>query len=293
MFSPRQLSAATLGLVTALAGCVIMLGWKFDIPWLIQIDTGWVPVQFNTALSLTLIGLAATLRSLRPRAAWPFALAAALLLGLTGVQFLLGVDLGIDQLFHTAQVWTLTWPPGRMAPNACAALYLLAVSALLTERQRDIALILIAVALAVGVAALVGYAANVPTAYAWGDMTHMALRTALGICGLSVALGAEMWSLRSIWAALPVTLSVVVTTISIVLALISEEQATPLIMMVVLTGALITGVVATITLRAQAEVLEADTRAARILENAREKERTALAQLDRPFSDHAVGGDGY
>lgn len=176
-------------------GLLVMSGWLLGVWQVVQGGTGYVPMQFNTALCHLLSAVAAW-TMLRGHGR----LAAALLLPLLAiclptliVEFV-GVDLGIDQLLFTHPLSVEGVPPGRMAPNSAIAFLVGAVGVVLLARSREQRGLWAGVWSAgffVSLSALIviaGYLLDVPAARGWGSQTPMALMTALAFAAHGAAL---------------------------------------------------------------------------------------------------------
>ncbi len=170
-----------------------MVGWSMNIPALMQVLPNLVPMQFNTALGFLMAGVGLLCACQKP-GLWGsvFGAATATLGLLTLLEYLWGLELGIDQLFMEAYVTVKTSHPGRMAPNT-ALCFVLAGTALALANLKNFPKtkfwmlgILGALTLVLGVIALIGYAVSIETAYGWGKFTRMAVHTALGFMGIGL-----------------------------------------------------------------------------------------------------------
>jgi len=192
--------AISAGALTALLGVVVIFGWHTGNTNLVQVLPTFVPMQYNTALGFVLcgFGLLFTLFG-KSRFAVVAGALAATVGGLTLIEYVFGVNLGIDQLFHEHDITVKTSHPGRMAPNTalCFALVGLAViarSLIQRPRRRSLVTVLLSsLALAFGVVALSGYLAGLETAYGWGWLTRMAIHTSVGFIVVSIGLLAAVW----------------------------------------------------------------------------------------------------
>jgi PAS domain S-box-containing protein len=225
--SVGALIAAASGASAAALGGLVVAGWLTVAVALIQVLPGFPPMQYNTALGFMICGaalLTAALDLRRPT---------ALLGGLAGFiglatlcQYLFQADLGIDDLLVETYVLTGVSNPGRMAPNSAAALTLTGAallglscgSARLCRHLVPASLGTIVIAL--GTAALVGYAAGVPGAYGWGHFNSMAVHTALGFMLLGGGIVGLAWNAAQGKSAeppswLPVLAGVAVVTVTL------------------------------------------------------------------------------
>jgi len=195
-----SVGATTAGVLTALLGMVVIVGWHTGARTLIQVLPTFVPMQYNTALGFVLcgVGLLLGLRG-RPRLAAGAGGLAALVGGATLVQYVWGVDLGIDELLRTHDITVGTSHPGRMAPNTAVCFLLvggaLMVHSLVTKPLvRSVSTVLLScLSLALGVVALSGYLSGLETAYGWGWLTRMAIHTSVGFIVVSIGLVATVW----------------------------------------------------------------------------------------------------
>lgn len=195
------LVAAASGASVAVLGGLVVAGWLTVAVALIQVFPGLPPMQYNTAVGFMICGaamLAATLNLRRPT---------ALLGGLAAVMGLATLfenlfqsNLGIDDLLVDTHIFTSISDPGRMAPNSALALSLVGL-ALLVLAWRPISrswhvwpALLGAIVVALGTAALVGYAADVPSAYGWGSFNRMALHSAVGFSLLGGGIVGLAWN---------------------------------------------------------------------------------------------------
>ncbi|MGE5708500.1 MAG: hypothetical protein ACM3YO_09215, partial [Bacteroidota bacterium] len=89
-----------------LAGALALLGYWFDLPALKSILPPWPAMQANSAIAFILLG-SALLLGKRSRLSRALAAFVCLLAGLTLIEHLAGVDLGIDH-------WLLLQPVGAM-----------------------------------------------------------------------------------------------------------------------------------------------------------------------------------
>ncbi len=116
------------GAVVLLFSLVIMLSWKLGIESLVRLHPDWSPTQFNTALSCALLALSSLSMAVSWRTARVLASMATLLAAATGLQYLLGSDLGIDEIFHRHQFGDDDASPGRMSLNSCVVIATLGLS---------------------------------------------------------------------------------------------------------------------------------------------------------------------
>jgi PAS domain S-box-containing protein len=199
--SGAALVAAASGASVAALGGLVVAGWLTVAVALIQVLPGFPPMQYNTALGFMICGaalLAAALDLRRPTALLG-GLAAVMGLATLG-EYLFRSDLGIDDLLVETYVLTGVTNPGRMAPNSAVALALVGAALLClshpsVSRARHLYPALLgSIVIALGTAALVGYAADIPGAYGWGHFNRMAIHTAFGFIMLGGGVVGLAWN---------------------------------------------------------------------------------------------------
>ena len=192
--------AVTLASAAALLGLAVMLGWHFNWPRLIQILPDSAPMQYNTALAFLCSGMGVVTVACGWRKTGVALAAIALLLGLlTLLQYLLDVNLGLDQLIVQSSLTYKTSHPGRMSPLA-ASCFVLSGLALglrsLSSRNHSLltssGLVAVVAALAAGV--LVVYSAGLVDTVLQAQYTRMAVHTAAGFLLLAAAIYALGWT---------------------------------------------------------------------------------------------------
>jgi signal transduction histidine kinase len=191
---PAGAVAVTAGALVTATGLVELYGWLSHTRGLLQLRTGQVPMQFNTALCLALLGAGLLLLPLRRRvwAALPAAYV-AVWGTLTLAEYLSDRSFGVDELWFRSWIVTGVDAPGRMARSTALCFTLLGWAVLLVALRA----VRLRAALVVGLAgsfvagltlvALFGYVSGVSTAYTWRTSTAMAPLTAG--CLLILAIG--------------------------------------------------------------------------------------------------------
>jgi PAS domain S-box-containing protein len=178
-------------LVMAL-GLVIIASWYARWQKILQLVPDTAPMQYNTAVCFILLGLGLILLTTGRQGAarWPGGVA-ALLGGLTLLEYVSGRDLGVDVLFFTPYFEAATTYPGRMSPLTAVCFICLGAALVVAEaksfRSRRLAGtgLLACVVSVIGMVALGGYFFGIETAYGWGAYSRMAVNTAgaLVVCG--------------------------------------------------------------------------------------------------------------
>ena len=194
--------AVCAGAIVALVGALVIVGWYVGNHFLIQVQPGSPPMQFNTALALILAGvgiLNAVTWEVRPVSLGTGLLCTALG-GLTMAQYAGGGDFGIDEFFFAHDVLDRTGPAGRMGPNTALCCILAGLALLLTclprTSQRKISTIglLGTLQIAISGVGLFGYVSNPGSAYGYGDANRMGVHTAIGFIGVGIGTLAYAWS---------------------------------------------------------------------------------------------------
>jgi signal transduction histidine kinase len=174
------------GTIVIAIGCVVLIGWTFNVGILKSVLPGFVTMKANTALAFVLAGaslLAAAHRDRRDTQTRIYAALVAVFGLLALSEYVFGWDLHVDQLFFRDPVAPEVGPyiPGRMAP-ASAVLFLLTGGALL---QLDSRLgswpsqVLSFIVLGGSLFPLVGYLYGIEAMYKMGPYWSVALQTAV------------------------------------------------------------------------------------------------------------------
>ncbi len=232
-----RIASLVFGGATLLLGLVVIVGWYTGNRTLIQVLPQFVPMQYNTALGFVLSGAALLLLIVEHRRAAVVVGALAALIGaLTLVEYVAQIDLHIDEFFMKHDITTATSHPGRMAPNTamCFLLVGLAVAwspQCWTSRSRSLLrVVLVSLAFGLSTVALSGYLTHLETAYGWGNLTRMAIHTAVGFMLVSSGtlfwvwsrdLGEDSW--MPDWLPAPAGLGILTATICFWQALSAES----------------------------------------------------------------------
>jgi PAS domain S-box-containing protein len=180
-------SAKRAGLLVALIGCIVILGWLFNISSLKSILPLWVTMKANTAIGFILSGSALWQLSKPTRRSMRYAqVLAAIVLGiglLTLIQYGFGTNLGIDQLlFQESAAAIATSAPGRMSANTALNFLLLGSALLLLSQPRSFQpgiQIFTVIAFFIALLGLLGYIYDIQEFYGFGSYTKMAVHTAI------------------------------------------------------------------------------------------------------------------
>jgi methyl-accepting chemotaxis protein len=187
------------GIAVTAVGVAVLIGWMLNIPLLKSIHPSLVTMKANTALAFLLSGIALLMLQAGPadqrklRIARWCALAVALVGLLTLSEYILGRDLGIDQLLFREPGGAVgTSTPGRMSPNTALNFLLIGLALRFidyesAEKYRPAQYLTLA-AVAVALLALLGYAYNVKALYGFASYTKMALHTVVAFVVLTLGI---------------------------------------------------------------------------------------------------------
>jgi two-component system, sensor histidine kinase and response regulator len=281
MSCPR-LTGVLCALMAIMLGLVVLLGWAVHSPALIQIGPDLAPMQRNTAAGFVLCGMAILGIVLsRPRVIFICSLVTATVAGLTLLEFVSRTNFGIDQLLGIAYLTTKTSDPGRMSPTtafcflAIAAGVMLAQANLPIGRSPLLGVTGLFVA-SVGATCATGVLLGRIDILVWGDLTRVALHTAIGFLLLGISLTAVAWDMSPpggselIWIPVGTSLMVGTARVGLWQAFLTQNQARrdilpDLTLLGGLSSAIVFGIVIHLALKARSQ-REALRRANRRLE---------------------------
>lgn len=174
------------GLVVLAGGCAVLIGWILNVGWLKQPLPAGVSMKVNTALALILAGASLRTAAVRPLLSRVLGLLVALIGVLTLTEYVLGWDLGIDELMFLDE--TATAPPaGRMAPTTAFCFAALGTALGVARGRTWIAHPLALAAMLVSSVASVGYLYHVEALYQEASSyTAVAFHTAVLIVVLAI-----------------------------------------------------------------------------------------------------------
>lgn len=186
----RYLPVPTSSVVLTLS-LLVLAGWWVESPVLVQICPGFFAMQFNTALSFTFASVATFCVIWQCyRLSSCFAAAGLGFSGLVFLQYLLGVDFGIDTLFVEPKI-AVELHPGRMGFNTALCFVTLFISILwrsLTRMRFGREPSETAVVWALSLLSFIGYLSDTANLYGWGEgLSGMSVHTSIGFMLLSSA----------------------------------------------------------------------------------------------------------
>lgn|GEM_PF-1792283 len=184
-------------LISLLISTLGILGWILRDPTLIQINSEMAPMVFNTAACLFILSLGFLFSEGRSAIiSRVCALLVIILAGATLLQFLLGVELGIDNIFVDPVYGNNVRILGKMSLST--ALSFLILGLLIYLRRPSFSYMMAAVTgaslvVGTGLIALFSYMVGFNPEYGWGSFSRMALHTST--CVLLLSLGC-LWQIR-------------------------------------------------------------------------------------------------
>jgi len=239
MRGPRARTTARWGAVTcAVIGGLVALGWLLGVVELVSVVPGYPPLHLNGAVALLAAG-AGLYGIAEARRGWLLAGAAVTLVigGLTLLEYMAGVDLGIDRLLltdPTAFEIRLEYP-GRMAASTALALILVGAAFLTTlyaraeEAARGIVGTVGLTLLALSVVTLLSYSTGVLSDLRFGAITGVAIGSAVAFLGIGASLVACAWeqgrpAFLPGWVPLAAGVATLCTTLVLTRAVTSQEE---------------------------------------------------------------------
>jgi signal transduction histidine kinase/CheY-like chemotaxis protein/HPt (histidine-containing phosphotransfer) domain-containing protein len=183
-----------LAVITAATGASVVVGYTFDMALLRRVLPGAVEMKANTAVALVLAAGSLFLISDRPshatrRSAQILGLLVALIGGITLLEYLMGVDGGIDELvFRDTGDDVYTAIRGRMSPYSSIAFLAIGVVLAVPRRPslRPLMWLGTIVTALIGATSLLGYAWNAQELTTDQWMPPVAIHTAFAFVLLSL-----------------------------------------------------------------------------------------------------------
>lgn len=187
------------GLVVSIVGLLTIVGWHTHTSFLIQVNSAYTPMQYNTALCFLISGLGLITYLRMPRLSMVLGGLILFISAITLIQYIFSINVGLDELFLEPYIVTNTTYPGRMAPNT--ALYLSLTGLILWLHSTrffswNFQLLGVTLSLFVGLAGvigLLGYLFDIRIAYGWGSWAQMAIHTSFCFSIIGISLGIIIW----------------------------------------------------------------------------------------------------
>jgi PAS domain S-box-containing protein len=198
--NPDRLVARIVSSISISIGCLVLIGWIWDISFLKSVVPGSATMKVNTAICFILTGISLGLQTRKRRDAFTTRLAlgcasAVSIVGLLNLcQYLFNWNLGIDELlFRDIPISADTVYPGRMGDNTALNFSLTGLALYLngkrTRRSYYVAQSAIFIVAAIALLAVVGYIYNVQIFYQFIFYSaSMAIHTALTFLVLCIGI---------------------------------------------------------------------------------------------------------
>ncbi len=191
---PRRLVVAA-AIFAVVGGALTLVGWIGDVPRLTDWKRDGISMFPNTALCAVCSGLALLMG--RSRAiVHVLAGLVSVISGLTLLQHLTGLDLGIDtMLLHRTWGQTAATSPMRMGPPASVSFVMVGASLVLMTmggRARGISSALGLTVAGIAMLSLIGHLYGAEQMFTIPRLTGIAMQTASILCGLGIAIVATI-----------------------------------------------------------------------------------------------------
>ncbi|HBD7467933.1 TPA: EAL domain-containing protein [Legionella pneumophila] len=190
----------TFAMLTLILGLSVLIGWHFGIEFLIQFQSGSVAIVYNTALCFIVLSLA-ILFSLNCyyKSSLILSIIVFVFSGLGFSQHILGVNLGVDEIFfHHYHAFKNAYP-GRMAANTAFCFLMISAALIMMNLKcyrsfnNSLAGALGFLVFCLAILFISGYFSEIQHAYQWGDKTPMSINTAIDFFMLSSATIGLYW----------------------------------------------------------------------------------------------------
>ncbi|HAU1638539.1 putative bifunctional diguanylate cyclase/phosphodiesterase [Legionella pneumophila] len=186
--------------LTFIFGLSVLIGWHFNIEFLIQYQPNKVAIVYNTSLCFIILSFSIFLfLNCYYKSAITLNAIVFILSGLALAQHIFSINLGIDEVFFHHYQSIENAYPGRMAANT-AFCFLLITTALILMNIRCYQSFNNSLAGALGLLVfclallfISGYFSDIQQAYKWGDKTPMSINTGIGFLLLSLAVMGLYW----------------------------------------------------------------------------------------------------
>ncbi|MBO6739550.1 MAG: hypothetical protein JJ916_06810 [Phycisphaerales bacterium] len=178
-------------LFVALISILVMLGWFVQSQLVVQLHPSFHPMQFNTALGFLMCAcMLHCLRTKKNQIAVIFAVMLGLFYGLTLLQYLSDIDIGIDKLFVDPFLLHADAYPGRPGANTTLCFLLLSLFGFVSLSRHPRAVwwcgLITTCVVGMSLASLWGYLVGTEFLAGWSSyLSGMAVHTAIAylLCG--------------------------------------------------------------------------------------------------------------
>lgn len=234
---PTRVAVGSALFMVALGGTVLA-GWFSRTPALIQFGFQLPPMTRNAAACSLLCGVALLIVVLRgPR--WLTVVCAGIVSTvciLTIVEFVFGVNVGIDELLGPSYIPIRLSSPGRMAPVAAicfglGSMGLMLVPRMLSKRHELLLAIVGSIIAAAGMATIMAFALGSSDAFGWGHDTRASCPAAVALWIFGLGMLALAWRVEMDrigtprWLPISVAIGVATSAVGVWQALIADGYA--------------------------------------------------------------------
>jgi PAS domain S-box-containing protein len=196
MRTRREYIIRGTGIVSIIAGLVVLSAWIFSFKTFTFFGAAVVFVKPNIAIGFILAGIALIIftgseNTRSRRVAFSLASFLFILGGITFLQYTLGFNAGIDQLLVPDNYTARPSYPGRMSPGAAICLWMLGSGFMLIQSpgklMQNIGQYLFHIVTLLSLIAIIGYLYDVPSFYALSSVNPMVIHTAVILFIISIA----------------------------------------------------------------------------------------------------------
>jgi signal transduction histidine kinase len=174
-----------IGVACILAGATALSGWYTHNTHLFHLFIGDVPIRYNSALCYLSLGIAlVALDRSYQITSYVAGCFVTLIGGLTVLQYIFNVNLGIDEMFFKSYYSINTSSSGRMSPHAATSYFSSGLAILFLSKKpislerAQLAIIVGIIPLVVGALSLIGHLISMQPVYAWLHVSHNSIPTA-------------------------------------------------------------------------------------------------------------------
>lgn len=216
-------------------GLCVIVGWHIGSSALVRGFASFEPMRYNAALGFVISGAGLFLIWLERRFYGSFCAVAVAAIGASAaIEYIYGVDLGIDELFVKDAISSAN--PGRMAFSTALAFALTGGSLFIMSRPAISNPLVVATGLAgsivasIGATAVIGFMSGISSVSVWGGLVAMALPTGVGFIFIGSAVTSFCWigardRSEGVGRRLPVVVAfVAVLMLSMMLWMMAKEQ---------------------------------------------------------------------
>lgn len=186
------------GAVCIAIGFIVIIGWHMGSGALVRGFASFEPMRYNAALGFVISGAGLLLVWAGRRGYAALCSVAVAAVGASVmVEYLFGVDLGIDELFIKDTMSSAN--PGRMALSTALAFVLTGVSLFIMSLRTFSGASVVFMGLAgslvasIGATAVIGYLSGIGSVSVWGGLVAMALPTGVGFLFIGAAVTSFSW----------------------------------------------------------------------------------------------------